>query len=103
MFLLVSSLAASLTRRQAEPIIQLCHYKDYVDKIMQKHKEMLDERTTSLGESLKNLINRLVDVDYSPYLEVGTFEMLCQAGLGSSTPSCKLHWMQLSACAKSGR
>ena len=41
---------------------------------MQKHKEMLDERTTSLGESLKNLINRLVDVDYSPYLEVGTLK-----------------------------
>lgn len=57
---------------KAEPIIQLCHYKDYGDRIMKKHTDMLNERKRRLRESLETLINRLVDVDSSPYLEVAS-------------------------------
>eukprot|EP00435_Cladocopium_sp_Y103_P063286 s2564_g24.t2 len=58
---------------KAEPIIQLCHYKDYVDEIIKKHTDMLNEKKRRLRESLETLINRLVDVDSSsPYLEVAS-------------------------------
>lgn len=61
------------SRWQAEPIIQLCHYKDYVDEIIKKHTDMLNERKRHLRESLETLIHRLVDVDSSSrYLEART-------------------------------
>lgn len=59
---------------QAEPIIQLCHFKEYVGKIMKKHIEMLGQCKQNLRERLVNIINRLFDVDFpTPYLEAGRF------------------------------
>lgn len=57
---------------QAEPIIQLCHFKEYVGEIMKKHIEMLGKRKQSLRESLVTIVSRLFNVDFpTPYLEAG--------------------------------
>eukprot|EP00438_Fugacium_kawagutii_P016305 Skav208508 [mRNA] locus=scaffold1658:212929:218160:+ [translate_table: standard] len=61
---------------EAEPIIQLCHFKEYVAEIMKKHIEMLGRCKQNLRGSLETLINRLFDVDFpSPYLEAAK---ICQ-------------------------
>ncbi|CAK9050251.1 unnamed protein product [Durusdinium trenchii] len=66
-------------RLQEGPIIQLCHYKNYLQAIMQKYKEMVGTAEASLRNSGEKLIERFFDVDsLSPYLEVKS-SFLCSS------------------------
>ena len=73
---------------QVKPIIQLCHFRDYVCEIMKNHCKMLEKAKTCLRESVEKLIDCLVRRDVpSPYLEASSIEAI------NSHISCKLRFV----------
>eukprot|EP00434_Breviolum_minutum_P041419 symbB.v1.2.036843.t1/scaffold5297.1/size28705/1 len=76
-------------RLKAKPIIQLCHFRDYLCEIMKNHCKMLEKAKARLRESVEKLIDRLVSRDFpSPYLEVTSSFLSQNDGNADYTDSC---------------
>lgn len=54
---------------EEKPVIQLSHYREFTDAIMEKCKVLYREAVSSLEKDMDQLIERLVDID-SPWLHL---------------------------------